>query len=293
MRVSNQMMAENVKLNLFRITEKLVKYEEQISTGKRINRISDDPTGIQQVLNYRQQLSSMEQYTENITNAKLHIDTMDTILETVTDLLNDAKGYATDPDPELRTSFAEDVDVIRNQVIQLANSKSTNGLYLFGGDLNGTQPFDSTTGAYSGDNGTKDYLIGEGQTFNITADGSEIFQGTNPDDVFTVLENLQTELALGTGASQANINSYISEIEDAIDQITAVRAGNAGRYTRLDATENHYDYFSVNVENLLSSVEDADMASTIIDFQVQQTAYESTLAASAKIIQPSLIDFLS
>lgn len=292
MRVSNQMMAENVKLNLFRITEQLVKSEEQISTGKRINRISDDPTGIQQVLNYRQRLSSMEQYTENITNAKLHIDTMDTILETVTDLLNDAKAYATDPDPELRTSFAEDVDVIRTQVIQLANSKS-NGQYLFGGDLSGAQPFDSTTGVYSGDTGTKDFLIGDGQTFNITADGSEIFQGTNPDDVFTVLENLQTELALGAGASQANINGYISEIEDAIDQITAVRAENAGRYTRLDATENHYDYFSVNVENLLSSVEDVDMASAIVDFQVQQTAYESTLAVSAKIIQPSLIDFLS
>lgn len=292
MRISNQMMAENVKLNLFRITEQLVKSEEQISTGKRINRISDDPTGIQQALNYRQQLSSMEQYTENITKAKLHIDTMDTILDTVTDLLNDAKAYATDPDPELRTSFAEDVDVIRTQVIQLANSKS-NGLYLFGGDLTGAQPFDSTTGAYSGDTGTKDYLIGDGQRFNITADGSEIFQGPNPDDVFTVLGNLETELALGSGASQANINSYISEIEDAIDQITAVRAENAGRYTRLDATENHYDYFSVNVENMLSSVEDVDMAEAIIDFQVQQTAYESTLAASAKIIQPSLIDFLS
>jgi flagellar hook-associated protein 3 FlgL len=292
MRVSNQMMAENVKLNLFRITEQLVKSEEQISTGKRINRISDDPTGIQQVLNYRQRLSSMGQYTENITNAKLHIDTMDTILETVTDLLNDAKAYATDPDPELRTSFAEDVDVIRTQVIQLANSKS-NGQYLFGGDLSGAQPFDSATGAYSGDNGTRDFLIGDGQTFNVTADGSDIFQGTNPDDVFTVLENLQVELALGAGASQANINGYISEIEDGIDQITAVRAENAGRYTRLDATENHYDYFSVNVKNLLSSVEDVDMASAIVDFQVQQTAYESTLAVSSKIIQPSLIDFLS
>lgn len=292
MRVSNQMMAENVKLNLSRIAEQLIKSEEQISTGKRINRLSDDPTGIQQVLNYRQQLSSMEQYTENITNAKLHIDTMDTILETVTDLLNDAKEYAADPDTELRTSFAEDVDAIRTQVIQLANSKS-NGQYIFGGDLSSAQPFDSTTGAYSGDNGTKDYLIGDGQTFNITADGSEIFQGSSPDDVFTVLENLQTELALGSGASQANINSYISDIEDAIDQITAVRAENAGRYTRLDATESHYDYFSVNVENQLSSVEDVDMASAIIDFQVQQTAYESTLAVSAQIIQPSLIDFLS
>jgi flagellar hook-associated protein 3 FlgL len=292
MRVSNQMMADNVKLNLFRITQQLVTYEEQISTGKRINRISDDPTGIQQVLNYRQQLSSMEQYSENITDAKMHIDTMDTILETVSALLNDAKEYAADPDPDLRTSFAEDVDAIRTQILQLANSKS-NGQYIFGGDLSGSPPFDSTTGAYNGDSGTKDYLIDDSQQFSITADGSEIFQGTNPDDVFTVLENLSTELSLGAAADQDTINSYISQIDDGIDQVTSVRAENAGRYTRLEATESHYEYFSLNVENLLSSVEDVDKAEAIIDFLVAQTAYTSTLEISAKIIQPSLIDFLS
>jgi flagellar hook-associated protein 3 FlgL len=292
MRVSNQMMADNVKLNLSRITEQLVKSEEQISTGKRINKISDDPTGIQQVLDYRQRLSRMDQYSENITNAKLHIDTVETILDTVTDLLNDAKGFASDPNPDLRVSFANEVGTLRTQVIQMANSQF-NGQYLFGGDLSDTQPFDSTTGAYNGDTGTKDYLIGQNQQFNITANGSTIFQGSNPDDVFTVLEDLQAELALGTAADGSTINGYIASLENAIDQITTIRAENAGRYTRLDATEGHYDYFKVNVENMLSSVEDVNMAEAIVDFQVLQTAYESTLAVSAKIIQPSLIDFMS
>jgi flagellar hook-associated protein 3 FlgL len=292
MRVSNQMMAETVKINLSRITEQLIKSEEQISTGKRINRLSDDPTGIQQVLDYRQRLSKMTQYSENITNAKLYIDTVETILSSVSDLINDAKGFASDPNPELRTSFAEEVETLRNQVLQMANSQF-NGQYLFGGDVSDTPPFDTATGAYNGDAGTKDYLIGEGQQFNIMADGSEIFQGPNPNDVFTLLSNLQSELALGDTADASVINGYIGELDAAIDQITAVRAENAGRSTRLEATKNHYEYFSVNVENLLSSVEDVNMAEAIIDFQVQQTAYESTLAVSAKIIQRSLIDFLS
>jgi flagellar hook-associated protein 3 FlgL len=291
MRVSNQMMAENVKLNLSRISTQLVKSAEQIASGKRINRISDDPIGMERALDYRQQLSRMEQYSTNITNAKLHIDTVDTILETITDLLNNAQDYASDADPSQRETFANEVGLLRDQVLQLANSQS-NGQYLFNGDDSDTQPFDSTTGAYAGGTGTKDFLIGEGQQVNLIAEGLDIFQGSNPDDVFSVLESLQDELALGDAADSDAISSHMALLEDAIDQINAVRAENAGRYNRLEASENHYANFTLNVENLLSSTEDVDMASAIIDYQVQQTAYESTLSVSAQIIQKSLIDFI-
>jgi flagellar hook-associated protein 3 FlgL len=291
MRVSNQMMADNIKLNLARLSTQLVKSEEQISTGKRINRASDDPIGMERVLNYRQRLSQMDQYTTNISSAKQHIDTVDTILEGVTSLINDAKGFAADSDPDQRQTYADQVGMIRDQIIQMANSKS-NGQYLFGGDVSDSPPFDSTTGAYSGDHGTKDFLIGDGQQFNITVDGSEIFQGSNTDDVFTVLESLQTELAKGDAADSDVISSHMSQLQDAIDQITAVRSENAGRYQRLEASENHYASFSLNIEDLLSSTEDVDMASAIIDYQNQQTAYESSLSVSSQIIQKSLVDFL-
>ncbi len=71
-----------------------------------------------------------------------------------------------------------------------------------------------------------------------------------------------------------------------------MRAQNAGVYKRLEATENHYTYFKVNVEEMLSKTEDADIAEAIIDFQVQKTTYESTLATSSMVLQKSLIDFL-
>ena len=71
-----------------------------------------------------------------------------------------------------------------------------------------------------------------------------------------------------------------------------MRAQNAGVHKRLDATDNHYSYFKLSVEEMLSQTEDADIAEAIINFKVQQTTYESTLATSSMILQKSLVDFL-
>jgi flagellar hook-associated protein 3 FlgL len=286
MRVSNQLMADSIKANLYKQARQLFKTQEHIATGKRINRPSDDPIGIGQVLGYRKRLASMKQYTENITNAKLHIDTTERILESVTTFLAEAKKIAADPNPEMRDSFAQQVTTIREQILQMANSQ-INGTYIFAGDRTDTQPFDSA-GFYAGDTGSKDFSIGENLQIDLVADGSRVFQGAS--DLFTVLTQLHTALQAGdTGA----ITDQIIPLSDAIEQIKIVRVENAGRYKRLEATEQHYAHFKVNVEDLLSGTEDADMAEAIIDLKVQQIAYESTLATSAKIINRSLIDFLS
>ena len=286
MRVTNQMMAENAKANLYRQMVQLYKTQEKIATGKRINRPSDDPIGMTQILGYRKTVSSMSQYTENITDAKLHINTIETILDTVSDFLTDAKRIASDPDPQMRSSFAVEVGTIRDQVLQLANSQ-INGNYLFAGDLTDTAPFDSA-GVYAGDNGTKDVVIGDNLQINLEADGSQIFQGVS--DVFDVLTTLQTALLANDSVTMEN---QITPLSDAIQQINDVRAQNAVQYQRMEATENHYTYFKSNVQDLLSRTEEIDMASAAMDLQIQQTAYQATLASSAKIIQPTLVDFLS
>lgn len=286
MRVTNQMMAENAKANLYRQMVQLYKTQEKIATGKRINRPSDDPIGMTQILGYRKTMSSISQYTENITDAKLHINTIETILDTVSDFLTDAKRIASDPDPQMRSSFAAEVGTIRDQVLQLANSQ-INGNYLFAGDLTDTAPFDSA-GVYVGDNGTKDVVIGDNLQINLEADGSQIFQGVS--DVFDVLTTLQTALLANDSATMEN---QITPLSDAIQQINDVRAQNAVQYQRMEATENHYTYFKSNVQDLLSRTEEIDMASAAMDLQIQQTAYQATLASSAKIIQPTLVDFLS
>ena len=288
MRVTNQMMANNVNAQLTRLMNQMVKTQEQITTGKRINRPSDDPSAIGSVLSYRNTISSLDQYGETIDRLQLHIDSIDDVMGMVGDLLGDAKAIAYDTDPDMRSTLAQEVADIRDQVLQMANYQ-IDGQYMFAGDLTNTKPYgDNSTWDYSGDGGTRDALIGENMQFSITADGREIF-GPDNDNVFDILNNLETDL--NTGDSDA-IKSNISRLSEAIDRITHVRANNAGAYQRLEATKNHYDYFKVNVQDMLSGTEDADKAEAIINFQVQQTNYESTLASSSMILQKSLIDFL-
>ena len=287
MRVTNQMMANNVTAQLFRQAGQMAKTQEQIVTGKRINRASDDPVGISSALSYRKTISSLEQYNSNISQGKMRIDTVDNVLEMVSDLLGEAKQIAYDTAPDMRSQMAEDVATIRDQVLQMANYQ-VDGEYLFSGEAIDTAPYDSTTWLYNGDDGTKDVIIGDNMVSSLTADGETIF-GDDADNVFNILNDLEAAL---NAPDEAAIEAQISRLDAAGDNLTAIRAREAGLYKRLEATENHNAYFKVNVQEMLSQTEDADIAEAIINFQVQQTTYESTLATSSMIIQKSLIDFL-
>ena len=290
MRVSNALMADQIKSYLSKQTQSLLKTQEQLSSGKRINRLSDDPIGIGQALGYRKTIAKIDQYGENIDYAQLHIQTVDDILATVSDLLKDAKDIAADLDPDMRDMLADQVVNIRDQVFQLANYQS-NGNYIFAGDLTDTQPFelDTATGTYSyaGDNGTKDQFIGDGLQMSIEADGSAIFQGSA--DVFDTLNNLESALRTD---DTSGINDQLSQLEDAIQGLNDIRAVNAGKSNRMEATKNYNESFKVTVQGLLSGVEDADKVAAAVEWQAQQTAYETTLATAAQLIQPTLMDFL-
>lgn len=285
MRVTNTMMAENIKASLFRQTKLMYKTQEQIVSGKKINRASDDPVGMTSLLGYRNTISKLEQYDENIVQGKMHIETMDNVLEMVADLLKDAQNIAFDDNPALRLNFADDVSVIRDQILDLSNYQ-LDGDYIFSGDATDTQPFD-TAGTYAGDTSSKTVIIGRSTQLDIAADGSDIFQGAV--DIFTELSDLETDLIAGVAT---DITSHIATLESALDQVNEIRAENASKYGRMEATQNHYSRFKLNTQELLSRTEDADLAEAIVTFQAQETAYESTLATSSMIMQKSLIDFL-
>jgi flagellar hook-associated protein 3 FlgL len=288
MRVTNKMMADNITAQLSRQMEQMAKTQERIITGKRINRPSDDPSGIGSVLSYRKTIAGLEQYNENIASAKLHINTVDNVLGQVADLLREAKDIAFDSAPDMRAEMADEVAALRDQVLQTANYQ-LNGQYVFNGDTTDTAPYSAGAWTYDSlDSGTKDVSIGDNLSVGITADGSAIF-GPDGNNVFDSLNRLETALNAGNAT---NIEAEISVLDAATDRINGVRAKNAGIYKRLEATENHYANFKVNVQDMLSNTEDADIAEAIINFQVQKTTYESTLSTSSMVLQKSLIDFL-
>lgn len=287
MRISAKIMADTIKANLAKQSTQLMKTQLKLASGKRINRPSDDHIGIGKVLGYRSTLSSIDQYRENITDAQTRVKFTETILGQIHDFLREAKSIASNPGVEDKTPIAEAIKDIRDQTLGLANSKYGKN-HLFSGHLSDTPAFDSTTYAYNGDGGLHRVTIGEGITVELESDGSQMFI-EGGDNLFQVLDDLEAAL---TADDLGAIRAAVDPLERIGDRIQITRSGLASDYKRLEATNDYWTSFGNLVETMRSDEEDADIAQTAIDMQVQQTAYEVLLATSARIIQPTLVDFL-
>ena len=290
MRISAKIMAEHIKANLAKQSTQLMETQLKLASGKRINRPSDDPIGIGKVLDYRTTLQTVDQYRDNILEARTRVQFTESVLGQVSEFIEDAKKLATSPGIEDKTAFAQEIRNIRQQVLGLANSKY-GGNYLFSGHLSDTAPFDlAPPYGYNGDSGSHRVVVGEGITVPIEADGSQMFID-GADNLFQVLDDLEAAL-LAAPYDPAAVKSTVDPLYRIADRVELARSGLATDYKRLERTDDYWKNFGNAVETMRQSVEDADITQTAIDMQVQQTAYEVLLATAGQVIQPTLVDFL-
>lgn len=288
MRVTNSMMTATVKRNLFRQAEQLAKKQETMASGKRINRPSDDPLGYGKVLDYRKTLTSLGQYDRNIQNAKNRTEFIETTLEGVEELMVDAKNWAVNQSASAsmdREAAITSVQNIREQILQMSNSKMGN-VYVFAGFQTLTPPF-ASDGTYNGDNGYYSVMTADNMEMQVEADGSRIFQGA--EDVFDALDQLVVGLQTD---DVALIHDQIDRFEQAQGQVQMVRAESGAKYQQLQLVEQQTAKLKLTFEEMMDSTEKAIIEETVIDFNNQELAYELALNAAAKIIQPTLMDFL-
>jgi flagellar hook-associated protein 3 FlgL len=296
MRVTNRLMADTVLNSLYKNTQQLLKLQEMVSSEKRINRPSDDPIGMGKILDYRKVLSSIDQYNTNITNGKTQIDLTESCLEAIDELVLQARRIAVEQSAgelENRPTSAQEVKNIYDQILQLANTK-LGDTYILSGHQTDTAPFSRDAdynATYHGDDGDKRIIVGDNLDIKINVTGEDALRSGG--DVFSALRDLINGLEdPDTTAGTAQIAAQITPLSNALDQIKAVRAEAASTFTQLETTENQLANFKLNIEDMLSDTEDADMAQAIVELQVQQTAYETSLATAARILQRSLMDFL-
>ena len=300
MRITPNQMHRTVTGNLFQRAEKLLDAQTRVSTQKKINRPSDDPAGMSSVLNYRKTIAAIDQYQRNLGKAQTRLDIVETTMGMVDDLINEAKRVTSDNaagtgDAASRTIAADQITNIRNQLLELANSQQ-DGVYLFAGRKNDTPPFaaDPVTGAitYVGDSSASAdarYMVGENTEIAVRANGEAIFAGT--EDVFALLADVAAELA-APAPDPAVLQDRENRLATTVDQVHRVRADNAAVYGQLESTEHQLFRLRLGFENALSETEGVDLAEAILDLKSEETAYESALAVSARVIQPNLLKFL-
>jgi flagellar hook-associated protein 3 FlgL len=295
MRITQSMINENFTRNLMQNLKRLGDINDMISSRKRIRRPSDDPVGAAMALKLRRQLAAIEQYNNNAQDALTWMKNTETALANTGEILNRlneltvqaANGPLTDDD---RQKILYEVRELKDQILKEANSTSIDR-YLFGGYSTNKPPFskDDNTGEIKVNTETVDgvieYNLGHSERMPINLIGSEVFE-----DIFVAVEKL--EGALEANDSDAISGQVLGDIKNAMSTVLKYRAQIGARSNRLEATVLRLDANEVDYLELLSNTEDIDLARMITELKMEESVYRASLSVGARIIQPSLVDFL-
>jgi flagellar hook-associated protein 3 FlgL len=291
-RVTGNSIASRVLVNLNQNLSKVSDLQEQLSSGKQINRPSDSPTGTISALQLRSEMRTLDQYGRNAADGLNWLSTLDSTLtgslgqvNRVRDLTLQGMSAGAGGSPEAREAIAVEVDNIRDSLITLSNT-SYLGRPVFGGTTAGAVAFNSD-GSYAGNDSPVLRTIGDGDPVQVDANGEKVF-GTGDNQLFTVLADISRSLRTDPSQLAGNLDRLDTATATIKTQLSDIGA----RYNRVEQMRTTATDRLITLGAQLSDVEDIDLPATIMEMQMQQTAYQAALAATAKVIQPSLLDFL-
>jgi flagellar hook-associated protein 3 FlgL len=296
MRITNNMLTSTVIKNIVASYGRLENYQYQESTGKVFRRPSDNPVAVNQSLSYKVSLKEFDQFTGNIDAALSWLDSTDTVLRDAVGLLQRAKtlsvsgANSTNGQSEL-DAIADEVSQLIDNMVSVGNTQFA-GRYIFGGFSTTSAPFEAmdsppTSVDYLGDDGSINYEIEKGVSTSINFNGEEVFK--SPTDVFNVLIELRDHLLDGDYGA---VSQDTSNVDDALEMITGTLMKVGAKTNRLEMTQDRLEQSKLNLTELLSNVEEADMAEVIVKLKTEETVYQAALATGSTIMQKSLIDYL-
>ena len=300
MRVTQQLMNRNVLSNIQRNLGQMGRLQDMLSSGKVLHKPSDNPIDTAQVLSYNTAISRNEQYQKNISAAKSWMDITEDSLQGINDVLQRARELALSGangtmSQSARDAIAMEVDELTNVLVQMGNS-SYQGRYIFAGFKTGDVPFtrdknlltegENSSVAYHGNQGNLSWEVAPQVTVRGNIDGQDLFMDA---DIFEIMDRLQQALLDGDGQV---ISDSIGHLTVAHDHILDKRAAIGAITNGLDMTAEKYISEKINFSELRSKLEDIDFAETYMNFAVMENIYRASISTGARIIQPSLLDFL-
>jgi flagellar hook-associated protein 3 FlgL len=287
MRVANKTIYDAVTYNLSNCTQEMNKANEIVSTGKRINNLSDDPVGLTQALNVRSAISNLEQMQRNISRGNSWLASSESALTHVEDIISDTKALcvqmasATTGSAQ-RLSAAGTVQNMLDEIISLANTNVA-GSYIFSGSKTDTTPF-SDNGTYNGNSNAFTVKIGKDATVEVGSDGDAVF-----GNIFSTMADLKTALETN---DVGGIQDAMSNLDEHFDDISAKISDVGSKMNRMDVKEKIFQDIIFTNTDRLSKIEDADMAEAIMELKAGEFAYQAALSSSAKLMTLTLMDYM-
>jgi flagellar hook-associated protein 3 FlgL len=293
MRITAQMIVDSAIKQMETNRQRLLETQERVSLNRSFTKPSQDPLGVAKAMEINSLLDRLDQYDKSVDSATAFLEENERALNAAYDLLTEAweisLANASTGDAEGRQIAAGQVSLLRDQLVSQANSK-IGDRYLFGGYETGSQPFDSS-GNYSGDNGSIQIRISPNSNMTINFTGDVVFKGAGGKfDVFDIVNDLQTALET---SDIAGINQAQALLSLAIDQIVDFQTQAGVRLNRLETAKNDLTEMSFQMEDLMNDTIGVDITRMAADLASQRTLFEASVAATAQVLQISLLAFIS
>jgi len=313
-RVTNRMLTDSVLNTMNTNLQSLEKYQKQLSSGKKITRPSDDTVSTARLLTAKSELKIQEQYRQNMEDAAGWLDATDGALEMAGNVLQRVRELAVygsngTLSEQSMVALADEVNELVEEMVGIGNT-SYAGRYIFAGGKTTTPPFQIT--------GKDNYRVTEvqfvnssfnenlldvtyslqfevetGVTMDISSGRLTFHTDTNgsPDinAVFNMMIGLRQSLEAG---DKDEVSAFIGEADRFIDNVLSERAIVGAKSKRMTSSQERSSAYELDLNKLVGKLGDVDFEEAAINFSVQQTVYQAALATGAKVIQPSLIDFL-
>ena len=295
MRVTQSMLSSNSLRNLSESYKKMGQYQDQLATGKKITKPSDDPVVAMKGMFYRSNLTEVEQYKRNLSelylwmeNSEAGIEHANNGLQRVRELVVQGKNGTMSPTD--REAVAREIEQIKDDLVQVANTQ-VSGRYIFHGTdtENPTVPTGNppTVAANLADPAINTYKveISRGVTLRANVNPANLFN----QEFFNTVQEIQTALE---NDSSADLDGLLGRLDDVMDNLSAERSELGARYNRLEMVDDRIAQQEVMAYRVLSDNEDADIERVITDMKTQESVHRAALGVGARILQPTLLDFL-
>lgn len=298
-RVTHRSIHRSAMVGLQGNLERMQRLQEQLSSGRAVQRPSDSPTATASAMQFRSEVRRTEQFVRNADDGRNWLGTTDTTLTQVLGVSRRVRelvlrGMNASMGQTEREAMAAEVESLRAGLVDLANTR-----YLDRPIFAGTE---DTAAAYAQDGtylgnvgdetsaaqiGKVERSVAPGMKVRVNFTGPEVF-GTPGADLFTTVARIADHLRNDPSQLSADLQALDGQVVDVQNHLAKVGA----RYHQVEAMQNRSDDELLRLRGSLSEVEDIDLPKTIVDLQLQEVAYQSALSATARVIQPSLLDFL-
>ncbi|WP_430482845.1 flagellar hook-associated protein FlgL [Rossellomorea marisflavi] len=300
MRVTQSMLTNNSMRNLSSSYSRMGQLQDQLSTGKKITRPSDDPVVAMKGMFYRSNVSGVEQYKRNLSELYLWMDNSEAGLEQgnqglqrVRELLLQGKNGTLSEDD--KKAVAAEIGQIKQDMITIAETKVGSRYIYHGTDVNHSPikdkaPADGSAPQVADNLGNAtigDYIVevSPGVTLKANVTPGKVFN----QEMFDTLHSIQKSFEMG---DSADLDGMLNKLDGVIEKLSSERSDLGARYNRLEMVDDRLSQQETMAKRIMSDNEDAEIERVITDLKSQESVHRAALSVGARIMQPTLMDFL-